>query len=253
MTLNARTTRRNRRTRRHRAWLPSLLLCAAVAALAAGGCAGDGPARTAPKDGNSAPPQDRDRPGPSDGGRTPGGGWQAEARDAVGVVDRFWQAHWNDHFTGAYASPAVRGAYTPRSADAPACAGEPAVAFNAFYCPAEDFIAWDAELLSTGYEQGDAWVYLVIAHEWGHAVQRRVQGLSVVAAELQADCLAGATLFGSEDLKFEPGDEEELAQALTALADDTPWTDSQDHGDADQRINAFSSGGNRGVGACLSA
>lgn len=246
MTSKRRTTRRSRR---HRTWLPALLVCAA---LAAGGCAGDDPLENAPKDGNAAPSQGRDRTGPPDGGgSTPGGGWQAEARDAVGVVDRFWQAHWNDHFTGAYASPTVRGAYTPGTADAPACAGQPAVAFNAFYCSAEDFVAWDAALMSAGYEQGDAWVYLVIAHEWAHAVQRRVQGLSAVAAELQADCLAGATLFGSADLRFEPGDEEELAQALTALADDTPWTDSQDHGDARQRIGAFSDGGNGGVGACL--
>ncbi|CAM5366934.1 hypothetical protein SALBM135S_08514 [Streptomyces alboniger] len=188
---------------------------------------------------------------PPQGGQTPDQGWESEAEDAVAVVDSFWRAHWNDHFTGAYTSPTVAGTYIPGTAEAPSCGGEPAVADNAFYCTPDDFIAWDAALMSSGYEKGDAWIYLVIAHEWAHAVQNRVDGLAVEAAELQADCLAGATLYGSDDLEFEDGDSDELGEALTELADDTPWTDSQDHGDADQRINAFNTGGNDGVAACL--
>ncbi|OAR25243.1 hypothetical protein A8W25_06230 [Streptomyces sp. ERV7] len=177
--------------------------------------------------------------------------WTAEARDAVNVVDDFWRSHWNQHFTGTYRSPKVVGTYTPNTPQAPSCGSQPAVPYNAFYCPAGDFIAWDGKLMSDGYAQGDSWVYLVIAHEWGHAVQRRVLGLKDVAQELQADCLAGATLFGSEELQFEPGDTDELAQALTALADESPWTNSQDHGNADQRLSAFSTGGRGGVNACL--
>ncbi|MFC0844877.1 neutral zinc metallopeptidase [Streptomyces noboritoensis] len=177
--------------------------------------------------------------------------WMTEARDAVQVVDDFWRSHWNQHFTGAYGSPKVFGTYTPNTPQAPRCGSEPATPYNAFYCPAGDFIAWDGKLMRDGYAQGDSWVYLVIAHEWGHAVQRRVLGLKDVAQELQADCLAGATLFGSEELRFEPGDTDELAQALTALADESPWTNSQDHGNADQRLSAFSTGGRGGVNACL--
>ncbi|AZM57288.1 hypothetical protein DMA15_35935 [Streptomyces sp. WAC 01529] len=167
------------------------------------------------------------------------------------MVDNFWSAHWNDHFTGAYTSPTVFGTYIPGTAEAPSCGGEPAVPDNAFYCTTDDFIAWDAALMSKGYEKGDAWIYLVIAHEWAHAVQNRVDGLAVEAAELQADCLAGAALYGSADLQFEDGDSDELGAALTELADDTPWTNSRDHGDAEQRINAFSTGGSDGVAACL--
>lgn len=177
--------------------------------------------------------------------------WMAETRDAVGVVDDFWRTHWNQHFTGTYRSPKVVGTYTPNTPRAPMCGSQPAVPYNAFYCPAGDFIAWDGRLMRDGYAQGDSWVYLVIAHEWGHAVQRRVLGLKDVAQELQADCLAGATLFGSEELRFEPGDTDELAQALTSLADESPWTNSQDHGNADQRLSAFDTGGRGGVDACI--
>ncbi|MEV0600358.1 hypothetical protein AB0I82_13820 [Streptomyces sp. NPDC050315] len=258
-----------------RSWLVAVIVCAA---LVVGGCASGGPERDAgPGSRGSTPtssrtgapdrdqdqdtdgaPDDRAYPsgasdgrGDSHGGQGSDNAWRVEAEDAVSVVDGFWNAHWSDHFTGVYRSPAVFGAYVPGTPSAPDCAGEPAVPSNAFYCPAEDFIAWDAQLMRDGYALGDAWVYLVIAHEWGHAVQQRVAGLSTVAQELQADCLAGATLFGTEDLEFEPGDTDELAQALTALADDTPWTASEDHGDAGQRITAFATGGRGGVAACL--
>ncbi|QGV81751.1 hypothetical protein EIZ62_28480 [Streptomyces ficellus] len=169
----------------------------------------------------------------------------------MAVVDAFWSSHWDDHFTGTYQSPHVFGAYVAGSPEAPRCGDEAAAPGNAFYCPPGDFIAWDVTLMRDGHAQGDSWVYLVVAHEWAHAVQRRVSGLRAVAAELQADCLAGATLFGSDDLVFEEGDGEELAQALTALADETPWTRSEDHGDAAQRTTAFSNGGSGGVDACL--
>ncbi|MEU6125179.1 hypothetical protein [Streptomyces sp. NPDC047123] len=236
------------RAARRRGPLFALTVCAV---LAVGGCSDGSPAPDGgPQADPSAPAQGGGTPGAA-GGQTPDRGWQAEAQDAVNVVDGFWRAHWNEHFSGAYNSPTVRGAYTPGTAEAPTCAGQPAVAFNAFYCRPQDFVAWDAELMSSGYQQGDAWVYLVIAHEWAHAVQGRVQGLSDVAAELQADCLAGATLYGSDDLRFEDGDSQELGQALTDLADDTPWTNSRDHGNADQRIKAFNSGGSGGVSACL--
>ena len=110
--------------------------------------------------------------------------------------------------------------------------------------------------MAAGYQQiGDAWVYLIIAHEWGHAIQARLQADQVsVQAELQADCLAGATLFGAADrglLQFEPGDTEELAKTLAAVADDFPWTKESDHGDAQQRTASFNEGAKGGPQACL--
>jgi len=127
---------------------------------------------------------------------------------------------------------------------------------NAFYCPEGDFLAWDEQLMDAGYRQiGDAWVYLVIAHEWGHAIQARLRRDQVsVAAELQADCLAGATLQGSVDdgdLILEPGDTQEIADTLVAVADDYPWSDSSSHGDAQERTNVFSTGAQGGLRACV--
>jgi predicted metalloprotease len=177
-----------------------------------------------------------------------------DERGAVNATNAFWRETLPAAFRQSYRSPDVRGGYVGENG--PSCGGQPSVPFNAFYCPSQDFLAWDENLMAAGYERiGDSWVYLIIAHEWGHAIQARLRADQVsVAAELQADCFAGATLFGAADrglLQFERGDTQELQQTLAAVADDYPWTKQSDHGDARQRIGAFSEGANGGVRACL--
>ena len=177
-----------------------------------------------------------------------------DVRGAVGATDAFWREAFPDEFRRSYRPPRVAGGY--RGRNGPRCGGQPPVPFNAFYCPSQDLIAWDENLMAAGYERiGDAWVYLIIAHEWGHAIQARLESDQVsVAAELQADCLAGATLFGAAErgfLTFERGDIEELQETLSAVADDYPWTDESDHGNAQQRIAAFNRGAEGGVQSCI--
>ena len=175
------------------------------------------------------------------------------------VVDGYWQTHWTDFFTGVYEPPVVKGLYDGTDPDnTPACDGEPLEAYNAYYCEDGNYVAWDANLLLEGADQvGDSWVYLVIAHEWGHAVQARLDpGLVAVELELQADCLGGAALFGAiadKTLELEEGDERELISSLNLLADEMAWTMSSDHGDPFQRVQWFTLGRNGGVNACLDA
>jgi uncharacterized protein len=177
-----------------------------------------------------------------------------DERTAVGVVDRYWQRHFGELSGRRYDPPRVAGPY--RGSAGPSCAGQPSVPGNAYYCPAGDFLAWDEDLMRAGYDRiGDAWVYLIVAHEWGHAIQARLRGSQVsVAAELQADCLAGASLLGAVndgELRLEPGDEEEIAQTLAVVADDFPWTDERSHGNAEERTAAFEAGANGGLQACI--
>ena len=116
------------------------------------------------------------------------------------VVDGFWAKHWSDFYTGTTQPPTVVGLYDGTDADdAPTCDGEPLEAYNAFYCVSEDYVAWDASLLVNGADLiGDSWVYLVIAHEWGHAIQARLEARpGRQAEELQADCLGAAALYGA--------------------------------------------------------
>ncbi|WP_184617747.1 neutral zinc metallopeptidase [Sphaerisporangium krabiense] len=174
---------------------------------------------------------------------------------ALYVVNRYWSSHWRQFFTGRYTRPTVFGGYARGYRRPPVCGGKRLGYQNAFYCRPGDYIAWDLGLMRDGYASGDAWVYLIIAHEWGHAVQARLNaGLVSRAKELQADCLAGAVLYGAAydgTLRFESGDVEELSDALTELADETPWTDVGDHGNATQRVSSFTQGARYGVYGCL--
>jgi predicted metalloprotease len=176
-----------------------------------------------------------------------------DERGAVSATEKYWREAFPDNYHQSYRSPQVRGGYLGE--EGPTCSRQRSVPFNAFYCPSQDFLAWDENLMAAGYRQiGDAWVYLIIAHEWGHAIQARLRADQVsVAAELQADCFAGATLFGAADrglLRFERGDIQELQQTLVAVSDDYPWTKESDHGDARQRIDAFNTGAEGGPTAC---
>lgn len=231
-------------------------LVAALVLLAGCGFGDDDPPEpTRPPTAPTSPPTS---PAPPTPPTAPGDEDQTVAEDieaAVRVTDAYWSAHWSELFTGSYRSPTVLGAYDGATPPVPGCAGQPLPDDNAVYCPADDYIAWDLDLMSRGHRAGDAWVYLVIAHEWGHAIQQRLNTeLVSLAGELQADCLAGAALFGAErdgTLRLEEGDTEELTAALTALADETPWTDTTDHGDATERIGSFTKGARSGVTSCL--
>lgn len=185
---------------------------------------------------------------------SPPAGVDDAERDAARTVDEFWRREFTPLFGKPYAGPRVLGAYA--GTEGPTCGGRPSIPDNAFYCDSQDFIAWDQALMTTGFTQvGNAWVYLVVAHEWGHAIQARINRYLVsVAAELQADCLAGATLAGAQRdglIALQPGDDQRLGRTLTALADRYPWTNRQSHGDAVQRTGSFNLGWQHGVTACL--
>jgi uncharacterized protein len=180
--------------------------------------------------------------------------FEEDMGSAVDVTDTFWQDHFTELFGGSYEAPTVVGLYDGYGKDVPECAGSPLDPENAFYCIPDDFVAWDVTLMVNGFAQGDTWVYLVIAHEWGHAIQARIDpALVAPEGELQADCFAGATLFGSQadgNLNIEDGDLAEITTALSLLADTTAWTSEGDHGDPFQRIGAFDKGKEGGVTAC---
>ena len=179
-----------------------------------------------------------------------------DMRGAQEIVDGYWARHWSDFYTGSYEPPTVLGLYDGTIADeTPTRDGKPLEAYNASYCAPEDFVAWDLNLMVRGADLiGDTWVCLVIAHEWGHAIQERLD-LSLVAEgdELQADCLGAAALFGAAadgTLTIEEGDEKEMVSSLSVLSEEMAWTSSADHGDPFQRVQWFTLGRNGGVNAC---
>ncbi|MFC7645140.1 neutral zinc metallopeptidase [Streptosporangium lutulentum] len=153
--------------------------------------------------------------------------------------------------------PPDRGLHRLPGANGPSCGGQPAVPNNAFYCPAGHFIAYDENWMRELDERmGDGSIYVIIPHEFGHAVQAQLNTSSQlnVELELQADCYAGGTLGAlvrGGALLAEDGDENELLINLAAAGDPTDdWLRPDAHGTAEQRQAVFVRGYNEGTDVC---
>lgn len=134
---------------------------------------------------------------------------------------------------------------------------------NAYYCAADgdEYVAFDVDWLSSYLDEhpGDAVTFLVLSHEWGHAVQDTwveqqpgVDYWAGPARELNADCLAG--VFWESALRNgtvieEDGDAEAVYGWLEA-AGSADWMEPGDHGTAEQRQIAFSDGYAYGLDYC---
>jgi predicted metalloprotease len=122
---------------------------------------------------------------------------------------------------------------------------------NAFYCSGDHGIYYDLRWFAELYtRKGDYATVHILAHEWGHLVQRLLgllepeAGLWSIETEVQADCLAGVfARFAEQTGRLEEGDRGEAVNMLYEGGDaDTPWFDPQAHGNPGQRVNAFHQG-----------
>ncbi len=178
-------------------------------------------------------------------------------------LDDFWLFAYPDVYGATYETIAQFDPYDFSAGDRPQCGDEPLDAEtakgNAFYCPIDDTISWDnEELFPALYEQfGDFAVALVLAHEWGHAIQKRgeVTGATILT-ELQADCFAGAWVGslrerGSSLAPF--SDDLDTAAAGFLIFRDPVGIDAGSrgaHGNAFDRLGHFSDGLRQGATHC---
>ena len=134
-----------------------------------------------------------------------------------------------------------------------------AVLNNAFYCPIDHSIYYDANFLNEELESnGDFGPVLILAHEWGHLVQGLLgilddDELLTIDTELQADCLAGVWAADADGRGLlEEGDFQEGISTLFSVGDprDTPFFDPAAHGTSGQRIDAFKDGFEVGLDGC---
>lgn len=140
---------------------------------------------------------------------------------------------------------------------------------NAFYCPRADVIAYDrAALLPVLREEfGDAAVTVVLAHEFGHAIQQRLDAsapglggstrVPTILSEGQADCYAAVFLRRvrdgtTPDLRTGPGGVDGAMAALVTFRDPvgTGATDAEAHGNAFDRVSSFQMGFEGGPSTC---
>ena len=194
------------------------------------------------------------------------------ARDALADLEGYWDQVFPDVFGQRFQPP--EGGYfsvDPNDLDpglypdGVGCGARPLeVEGNAFYCQApntanSDSITYDRSFLAEladGY--GQFVPELVMAHEFGHAVQARVGGpRASIAVETQADCLAGSWTRWVADgeaahSRIRPSELDELLRGYLLLRDPigTSTGAQSAHGSYFDRVSAFQEGYDGGAEAC---
>lgn len=188
------------------------------------------------------------------------------AQRASEDVEAFWEETFPEVYGGSLQQ--LQGGWNSYNSSTPPPSCGPygmtyeEAQFNAFYCPLDDFIAYDDENLFSWVSEnfGGFTIAIVLAHEFGHAIQERVAELDdpdSVRIEMQADCFAGAWAGWIED-----GNSEHFALERTQLDSvvggmlairDLPGMDPDDpfaHGLGFDRLNSFQDGFDNGAPSC---
>ena len=203
------------------------------------------------------------------------------ARNALADLN----THWTDQFGptfGAEFTPLTGGYYSVDPADVDPAqypngqigCGEPpeSVEDNAFYCspsdeyPNGDAIQYDRAFLDelafgTGGGEGYGRFIpaLVMAHEFGHAIQGRVgyPFQASIAIETQADCFAGAwtawvAVGDAPHNSIRPAELDDVLRGYLLLRDPvgTGLNEDAAHGSYFDRVSAFQQGFDEGPAAC---
>ena len=186
------------------------------------------------------------------------------------------EAWWSVEYPAIYGEPhrsldgGVFAAHPQRIDPIPGC-GEPETSYDdvqqfvAFYCGAGDFVVYDSGpdslLTELAGEFGPSTIGIVLAHEYGHAIQLRSgalnRALATIRTEQQADCFAGAwsgRAFRGEatTLVFSDADVRAGLVAMTRVADPVGLNQLSNggHGSAFDRVGAFQVGFLEGPARC---
>lgn len=201
-----------------------------------------------------------------------GGPLDEQARNALADLERFWGEQlpeiYGEQFQplqGGYFSVDPDAVDPSDYPDGVSCGSSPAdVEGNAFYCqatggPNSDSITYDRAFLGELAEQyGEFIPDLVMAHEFGHAIQGRVGfPRASIVAETQADCFAGAwtawvAAGEAQHTSVRPPELDEVLGGYLRLRDPvgTSLQEQSAHGSYFDRVSAFQEGFRDGVGAC---
>ena len=165
-------------------------------------------------------------------------------------IEGFWSAQMRARGV-RYRTPRV----SQYQASATTACG-PAMEWNAYYCRADNSIGIHQGLAQWIYDEiGEFGVVQVLAHEWGHHIQKTAALTTIIPmfTELQADCLAGVYAQDAQDRGILTADDLAATWLLALNAGDsldTPWFDDKAHGNSVQRLFHFNQGYLLGAEAC---
>ena len=191
-------------------------------------------------------------------------------RQAISDIEEFWEGAYGESFDGEFQPVEDVISWDANGFDDTQFCGDSTYGIvNAGFCHDDQTIGWDrGELLPALQEaHGDMGVTMVLAHEYGHAVQYQAgmvaEDTPTLVSEQQADCLAGAYMrWVAEDNspRFALSTGDGLNNVLAAviafrdpvLNEDDPEVGVDEHGSAFERLSAFQFGFTDGVQACAS-
>jgi predicted metalloprotease len=184
---------------------------------------------------------------------------------------------WSQQYPRLYSEPfrplrgGIYAAYPERTDPIPGCGGsrettyQQITQFAAFYCPDGDFMVYDdgedGVLYSLAETYGQTILGVVMAHEFGHAIQARAgvlgRNLATIVTEQQADCFAGAwvarAVNGESDTVQLTDDDVRIGLLAMITVRDPIGVDQfadGGHGSAFDRVGAFQVGFSEGVDRC---
>ena len=184
------------------------------------------------------------------------------AGNAISDIQGFWTQQMPLVFNKHYQPVSAFYSIDPSGTVTAPCTNQPSdIRGNAFYCPSKDIVAWDRASLFPELDKtyGPFLVAMVLAHEWGHAIQHRTATPSerTIVVETQADCYAGswvAYALKGHAPHFQIS-RDDLDQALAGYLQfrdpvGASQNDQQAHGSGFDRISAFQEGFEQGTKHC---
>jgi predicted metalloprotease len=210
-----------------------------------------------------------------------GGAFDTTVQNALADVTAFWKVNYPKLANGKSLPPLTGGLYSidgdqvvtqnrlPGPAAAEACLSDDpsGIVDNAFYCADDDSIVWDRApnhlVPALGTKYGPILVAMVFAHEFGHAIQKRLgildQNRPTIDTESQADCASGAFLASvlagqAPHFRVTADQLDEALNGYLLVRDKTP-TSAKDisHGNGFDRLSAVDDGIRHGVTYCYSS
>jgi predicted metalloprotease len=189
------------------------------------------------------------------------------AAQSVSDLETFWQDAYGQTFDGQFHPVKALISWDSNDYDGTFCDESTDSLINAAFCEDDNTIGWDRGVLLPSLRQanGDMAITMVLAHEYGHAIQKLAKlnkkGTPTLVAEQQADCFAGVYMRwvaegNSPRFTLSTGDGlNNLLAAMISFRDpllsqNDYYASSDEHGSAFERISAFQFGFTDGASSC---
>ncbi|MBU9766090.1 peptidase [Mycobacterium sp. TNTM28] len=198
---------------------------------------------------------------------TDGGAIDILAASAVSDLEDFWAGAYSETFEGEFRRVRALISWDAESFGDRFCGMETYGLVNAAFCKPQRTIGWDRGVLMPRLREqnGDMGAAMVLAHEYGHAIQQQAglvtRETPTLVAEQQADCLAGSYMrwvAEGDSRRFTLSTADGLNKLLAAviafrdplLSEAEARAGIDEHGSAFERVSAFQFGFTDGPTAC---